>query len=900
MSNDRQVHIHKVPLRLLLVVPFVLQIFTVVGLTGWISLRNGQKAVNDLATQLRSEVTARIEQKLLDHLKIAPLVNQINIDAIQLDSLDLTDQAFVKRYLLNQLKQFNQLSGITLATEDPNYAGIAYDEQGIRILTLWNLQKGGSIDLTLDSQGSITSAESDLKYDHRQRPWYQTTVKAKRPIWQEPYVTLNPQRLVISADQPFYNRENQLLGVADAELTLASISDFLSSIRIGRSGQTFIIERDGELIATSTSQQPFLINSKTQEPERLLASKSNDRLISQTAHFLTDKFGSLTQIRSSQQLEFSLDNQRFYVQVMPFHDQQGIDWLVIVTVPEADFMEAINANTRITILLCLAALILATLMGLFTSQHLIKPILGLASAAEALSKGNWSQPLPKPRFDELRQLSDAFNHMAEQLQMSFGALQYNAHHDALTGLLNQTAFRLRLRESIARRDYLTNHSASHSDIGTGTGQADNNQAEYCFAVLFLDLDYFKLVNDSLGHLIGDRLLIAVTDRLKTCISEYQIDLQSDEIVNQSKNALSRFGGDEFVILIDPAKNISDATRLADQISHKLRVPFNIDGNEVFITTSIGIVMSTNGGAQPESFLRNADIALYRAKVNGKASYEVFDADMHTQVVDRLQLETDLRRAIEQQELEVYYQPIIDSHTYQIVGFEALLRWQHPVQGWISPMEFIPIAEETGLIVQLGVWTLHQACQQMKTWQQQFAACEAMSISVNLSSRQFFQANFLQQVEQVLLQTELAPQNLKLEITESIFMNPGEPTRAKLKRLEQSGVQLSIDDFGTGYSSLSYLHRFPIDTLKIDRSFVQQLESSHNGEIVEAIVVLAHKLGMAVVAEGVETVEQLYQLRKIGCEQVQGFLFSRPVDTAQITDQLASGVILKLRGEVKHV
>lgn len=894
MSNDRQVHIHKVPLRFLLVVPFVLQIFTIVGLTGWISLRNGQKAVNDLATQLRSEVTARIEQKLLDHLKTAPLVNQINIDAIQLGSLDLTDQAFVKRYLLNQLKQFNQLSGITLATEDPNYAGIAYDEQGIRILTLWNLQKGGSIDLTLDSQGSITSAESDPKYDHRQRPWYQNTVKAKQPIWQEPYVTLNPQRLVISADQPFYNRENQLLGVADAELTLTSISDFLSSIRIGRSGQTFIIERDGELIATSTSQQPFSTNSKTQEPERLLASNSNDRLISKTTRFLTKKFGSLTQIRSSQQLEFSLDNQRFYVQVMPFHDQQGIDWLVVVTVPEADFMETINANTRTTILLCLAALVLATLIGLFTSQRLIKPILGLASAAEALSKGNWSQPLPMSRFGELRQLSDAFSHMAEQLQMSFGALQYNAHHDALTGLLNQTAFRLRLRESIARRDYLMNHSASHSDTA-----ADIGQAGYCFAVLFLDLDYFKLVNDSLGHLIGDRLLIAVTDRLKTCISEYQADLESDQIVNQSQNALSRFGGDEFVILIDPVQNIADATRLANQISHKLRIPFNINGNEVFITTSIGIAMSTNGGAQPESFLRNADIALYRAKANGKASYEVFDADMHTQVVDRLQLETDLRRAIEQQELEVYYQPIIDSYTCQIVGFEALLRWQHPVQGWISPVEFIPIAEETGLIVRLGDWTLHQACQQMKTWQQQFTACEAMSISVNLSSRQFFQADFLQQVEQVLFQTELAPQNLKLEITESIFMNPGEPTRAKLKRLKQSGVQLSIDDFGTGYSSLSYLHRFPIDTLKIDRSFVQRLEPNRSSEIVEAIVALAHKLGMAVVAEGVETVEQLHQLRKIGCEQVQGFLFSRPVDAAQVTAQLASGVILELHGEVKH-
>ena len=677
---------------------------------------------------------------------------------------------------------------------------------------------------------------------------------------------------MISADQPFYDAQGRLLGVADAELSLSSINDFLSQIHIGKTGQTFILERSGALVATSTRQQPFQINPKTQEPERLLATQSKDRLVSQTADFLTRRFKQLDQISAAQQLDFELENERMYVQVMPFQDKQGLDWLVVVTVPESDFMETINANTRTTVLLCLAALAVATLIGLVTSRRLIRPILGVISAADALSKGNWDQHLSASRFGELALLAGAFNHMAEQLQMSFSALQYNAHHDPLTGLLNQSAFRLRLRDAIARRDYFLNHGG---------------EQRHCFAVMFLDLDYFKLVNDSLGHLIGDQLLVAVTKRLQVCVLEHQI--------GSGENAIARFGGDEFVILLDPIQDITDATQLANRISQELQEPFNIDGNEVFVSTSIGIVISTNGGAQPESFLRNADIALYRAKANGKASYELFDAMMHTQAVDRLQLETDLRRAIEQQELIVYYQPILESHTCEIVGFEALLRWQHPTQGWVSPVEFIPIAEETGLIVRLGEWVLQQSCAQMRLWQQQFADCQSMTISVNLSSRQFFQADFLKVVEQTLCQTGLSPQSLKLEITESIFMNPGESTRAKLRRLKQSGIQLSIDDFGTGYSSLSYLHRFPIDTLKIDRSFIQRLQPTQdNLEIVEAIVVLAHKLGMTTVAEGVETLAQLQQLRQIGCEQVQGFLFSRPVEVGQITAMLTAGIRLNLQ------
>ncbi|NJR66455.1 MAG: bifunctional diguanylate cyclase/phosphodiesterase, partial [Leptolyngbyaceae cyanobacterium CRU_2_3] len=461
--------------------------------------------------------------------------------------------------------------------------------------------------------------------------------------------------------------------------------------------------------------------------------------------------------------------------------------------------------------------------------------------------------------------------MAGSLQASFTKLKHNAYYDALTGLLNQTAFKEKLEVAIAQRTPL-------AVISSGRGCFAEDALKQ-FAVLFLDLDYFKLVNDSLGHLVGDQLLIAVTQRLITCIGR--------------EDTVARFGGDEFVILLSAVTQVSDATHVAERILHELQRPFKLEGNEVFISTSVGIVLSGSGGEEPDAVLRNADLALYQAKGNGKATYAVFDAEMHTEAVKRLQMETDLRRAIERHELEVYYQPIVDINMQQINGFEALLRWHHPTLGMVPPTQFIPMAEEKGLIIKLGWWVLRQACQQMRSWQQQYDCCQSMMVSVNLSSKQFLQPDLLEQIDRILNETGLQPHNLKLEITESLFMTNTEATRFKLRRLRNNGIQLGLDDFGTGYSSLSYLHRFPINTLKIDRSFISHLGTNgENSEIIETITVLAHKLGMDVVAEGVETAEQLAQLRIIGCEQIQGYLFSPPVAASKMAKLFEAELIHK--------
>jgi diguanylate cyclase (GGDEF)-like protein/PAS domain S-box-containing protein len=426
-------------------------------------------------------------------------------------------------------------------------------------------------------------------------------------------------------------------------------------------------------------------------------------------------------------------------------------------------------------------------------------------------------------------------------------LAHRAFYDPLTNLPNRALFLDRLRHALRRA---------------------TRRKDYAFAVLFLDIDRFKLINDSLGHMAGDRLLVMIARRLEDAL--------------RPGDSVARLGGDEFTVLLDDIKDISDATTVAERIQTELSTPFDVGGQEIYTSSSIGIACSTTGYVRPEDVLRDADTAMYRAKARGRARHALFDTAMHAQVVRQLQLEAELRRAVERDEMFVQYQPIVALESGRISGVEALARWRSTERGLVEPSEFIAVAEDTGLIQPLGRWVLRQACLEANQWRTKNPTIGPCSLSVNLSSKQLSQPDLAQVIGQVLEETGLPADLLQLEITESAILEHPEAAELTLRRLKELGVRLSIDDFGTGYSSLSYLQRFPIDSLKIDRSFVQHLgvERAIDGDdarIVRAIVMIGRNLGKQVIAEGVETADQLQLLREVGCDFAQGFFFAKPLD-----------------------
>jgi diguanylate cyclase (GGDEF)-like protein/PAS domain S-box-containing protein len=432
-------------------------------------------------------------------------------------------------------------------------------------------------------------------------------------------------------------------------------------------------------------------------------------------------------------------------------------------------------------------------------------------------------------------------------------LLYDAFYDSLTNLPNRALFMDRLQYTVERA---------------------KRKPDYLFAVLFLDLDRFKDVNDSLGHMCGDELLVIIAEKLK--------------IGRRSTDTVARHGGDEFVILLEDISDVSDASQVANLIINEMAKPIHFKGQKIYISTSIGIVISLTGYNSPDDILRDADIAMYSAKANGRNRFEIFDQKMRDKIMSRLAIEAELRHAVDNQELQVYYQPIVSLDDRRLVGFEALVRWKHPTHGILSPAEFIPLAEETGVISLIDRWVLQQACKQMRVWLAEVDINPPLSLSVNISPKHFNRPDFVDEVAHILNETELDPQNLKLEITENTLISNIESTNNTIIELQNLGVQIQIDDFGVGYSSLSYLSNFPIDALKIDQSFVSAMMDNDNQmNIIQTIVQLTQRLGVGAIAEGVETENQLTSLLKMGCQFGQGYLVSLPLDTDAVMVLLES-------------
>ena len=489
----------------------------------------------------------------------------------------------------------------------------------------------------------------------------------------------------------------------------------------------------------------------------------------------------------------------------------------------------------------------------------------LASAvSRAASLVSTAQPAGETagaRHDEIGTLVTSFNRMMATIEQQadeigqfpkrLEQLTRQAFRDSLTGLPNRALFMDRLSHGLTRARRRHEH----------------------LAVLFLDLDRFKVINDTLGHAVGDQLLVEVSNRLGASL--------------RPGDTVARLGGDEFGLLLEDVADAETAEAVALRVEAEFAKPLHFEGREVFITASIGIALSSARLGMPEEILRDADLAMYHAKAKGKARHEVFDSSMSASALDRMDLEMDLRSAISRHEFRLHYQPILRLDTGRITEVEALIRWQHAKRGLLQPDSFIGLTEETGLIVPIGQWVLTEACRQARVWQLEFPSTPPLVMSVNLSAKQFQHPGLVEEITRALTESGLDAASLKLEITESVVMQDAPATLAKLKELKDLGIRLAIDDFGTGYSSLGYLKRFPVDTLKIDRSFVKGLSKDGNDNaIVRAVVTVAKSLNMDVTAEGVETDQQRIELKALGCDRGQGFLFARPADAEHVTPLLA--------------
>ena len=535
------------------------------------------------------------------------------------------------------------------------------------------------------------------------------------------------------------------------------------------------------------------------------------------------------------------------------HQEQKVIGSLRLGLTQEGLQKRISRLLASTTVFTVLLVVLGSLFSIYLSRRITQPVSRLKAAAEEIANGKFDTPIEIRTTDEIADLARAFDYMRGRVRDYNDQLQHDALHDALTGLPNRALFTDRLRHALilAKR-----------------------RAGYFYGVLFIDLDGFKVINDSLGHTVGDQLLIAFSKKLQGCV--------------RPTDTVARLGGDEFAVLLEDISGEGNAIYVASRIKEELKKPFAVAKNEVFVAGSMGIALSSSGYETPEQVIRDADTAMYQSKAHRRADVTIFEPAMHARAMERLLLETDLRRAIERREFVAYYQPILSVQGRHIVGYEALARWSHPERGLVPPGQFIPMAEETGMIVAIDRLILSQACAQMKAWLDRFRGNHLNFVSVNLAYKQILQPDLVEHVAQVLNETGLPPEHLKLEITENVLFENPESASTLLMRLRGLGVKLYIDDFGTGYSSLSYLHRLPINGLKIDRSFVKRIDDvGENQAIIRTIMTLARDLNIEAVAEGVETASQLAHLESLNCAYWQGFLFSKPVRSEEAQALIAA-------------
>ncbi|MBN2752654.1 MAG: EAL domain-containing protein [Rhodospirillaceae bacterium] len=672
-------------------------------------------------------------------------------------------------------------------------------------------------------------------YDARRRPWYKAAITAGGAAWSPIYTNRDHvQDLTIASVLPITGQHGDLLGVIETDISLNRLNIFLQDIKGNSHGEIAIIDTDGCLVAHSRRTSVASESDHacgTTDARRIPANASPSPMLAKAWRYATEVHHLTTG-----RFELSGDDGRIHGLILPYNSQ-GLHWNVVVALPESEVLGNIRQSERDVLILAVLSLFVSSAFGLWLVNRLARPIRQTAQAANDLARGEWPGELPEQQtVTEAAELVHAFNTMSERLEHSFGRLREQICIDTLTGQLTRIGF-----------------------IEAFSALASQNRGPAI--MVRLGLDNFRAINDSVGYHTGDVLLAAASERIRNVVG--------------NQGLIGRFAGDEFVILTmgSPA----DALTLVHQLAATFAAPFALSGDEILISASIGYCCDTLTPDSHDPWMRQSGLAMTAAKRRGPGSSIAFSPDMEAVMGDNLRLASDLSHALSGQQLCLHYQPIHRLSNRALVGCEALLRWKHPTRGWISPGQFIPLAEETPLILTLGSFVLETACQQMRTWIDDGTLPPKANMHVNVSGRQLLQSDFVQEFQDVVVATGLPPHNISLEVTESCLLPQGVLGMGRLSELRSIGANISIDDFGTGYSSLAYLHQVPFTCLKLDQSFVHRLaEDETSRSIVAAVTHLSRAFSAEVIAEGIETTAQLNLLRSMGCTLGQGFLLGRPM------------------------
>ncbi|MEZ8035116.1 EAL domain-containing protein [Vibrio crassostreae] len=828
----------QITLRTAVVLPFVMIFLFTMGVMVFTQKQSYKETVSDVSARQLTSLTDHVHQSLSNFLEKpfhANLSLSHNIGYHHL--YQAGNLSKVQDYIFYTFSEHYtavpQLDVIGFGSEDGNYVGFRKEANKGYTLMVQDERTNDQLVIYRGSKISEDIRSVISGYDPRIRPWYTPVATQKKPLWSPIYANADErQEITLSALSPIYD-DNEFKAVVVSDIKINTFNAFLRKLKDRTDASVYIIDKQQRLVAHSGGGSVVSWGTgKTNKGQRLLATESATPVIRESASYV-DQFHLIDNL-GEQRFSFRLDNERYFNQITPYEDEHGLTWFIGVSIPESNLLGELPENQRNSWLLGLALSCIGVIAGLIAFNRVIQPITSTADAAKRLAKGDWDTSMPKTgHIYETSMLVDSFNEMASNLKASFHALQSQLTYDSLTKLYSREGFIDAAKKS------------TETEEGT---------------LYLVGIDRFRDINDSLGHYNGDQLLIIAAARLRGILpTEY---------------LLARTGGDEFAIYAPNVTQDDDVQLLANRLLQTFASPFSMESESVVIKVSIGVVHVSND-QDITLWLRNSSIALSNAKQD-KARVSIYSPEMGKASRHRTKMLARLNKAIELQQFEPFYQPIIDLESGSTIGAEALARWITD-EGVISPLEFIPLAEESGLIYDIGKQILHKSCRDTAIAIESGKWSKDFSIHVNLSVDQLSESSFVELVKGTLRDTKLLAGNLTLEITESRIVDNDPTIIDNMLTLKALGISIAIDDFGTGYSSLAYLQKLPFDCLKIDRSFVSKLEKENlDSSIVAAIVNITKGFKVSLVAEGVETQQQAELLKQLQCPLAQGFLYSRPV------------------------